>query len=181
MAELAFAEARRRSEEALSPHTPPERVAALLVEQFENLPSPPGLVIRVGRDGSEERVRVVAAEVARLAPGSVTALTLAAEVANAFDHDPARVDELLDEALDAVVDRDGNVELAQHMLASGREPDAIELVREVLLDEPEDEDAQEVYGWALEGCTAPGGGRDVRGRQCRRVGARGERSRSRSW
>ena len=36
------------------------------------------------------------------------------------------------------------------MLAAGRQLDAIELVREVLLDEPEDEDAQEVYGRALE-------------------------------
>jgi len=151
MAELAFAEAQRRSEEALSPDTPPARVAALVVEEFESLPSPPGLAIRLGRDGSEERARAVAAEVQRLAPGSVTALTLAAEVAGAFDHDSGRVDELLDQALDAYLDPDGTVELAQHMLASGRELDAIELAREVLLDEPEDEDAQEVYGWALEG------------------------------
>jgi hypothetical protein len=89
--------------------------------------------------------------VQRLAPGSVTALTLAAEIAGAFDLDPDRVDELLDEALDAWLDPDGSVELAQHMLASGRELDAIELVREMLLDEPEDEDAQEVFGRALEG------------------------------
>ena len=151
MAELAFAEARRRSEEALSPDTPPERVAALVVEEFKDLPAPPGLAIRLGRDGSEERARAVAAEVQRLAPGSVTALTLAAEIAGAFDHDSDRVDELLDEALDARLDPDGSSELAQHMLASGRELDAIELVREMLLDEPEDEDAQEVFGRALEG------------------------------
>ena len=37
------------------------------------------------------------------------------------------------------------------MLACGRGLDAIELVRGVLLDEPEDEDAQEAYAWALEG------------------------------
>ena len=150
MAELAFVEARRRAEEALSPETPPERVAALVVEEFEDLPSPPGLATRLRRDGSEQRARSVAAEVQRLAPGSVTALTLAAEVAGVFDHDQARVDERLDEALDAFVDPDGAVELAQHMLASGRQLDAIELVREVLLDEPEDEDAQEVYAQALE-------------------------------
>lgn len=150
MAELAFVEARRRAEEALSPETPPERVAALVVEEFEDLPSPPGLATRLRRDGSEERARSVAAEVQRLAPGSVTALTLAAEVAGVFDHDQARVDERLDEALDAFVDPDGAVGLAQHMLASGRQLDAIELVREVLLDEPEDEDAQEVYVRALE-------------------------------
>src|SRR5450755_2102771 len=150
-AELAFAEAQRRYEEALSPDTPADRVAALVIEEFEDLPSPPGLAIRLRRDGSEERARAVAAEVQRLAPGSVTALTLAAEIAGAFDLDPDRVDELLDEALDAWLDPDGSVELAQHMLASGRELDAIELVREMLLDEPEDEDAQEVFGRALEG------------------------------
>src|SRR5512144_452720 len=150
MAELALVEARQRAEEALSPETPPERVAALVVEEFEDLPSPPGLATRLRRDWSEQRARSVAAEVWRLAPCSATALTLAAEVAGVFDHDQARVDELLDEALDAFVDPDGAVGLAQHMLASGRQLDAIELVREVLLDEPEDEDAQEVYGWALE-------------------------------
>jgi predicted Zn-dependent protease len=150
LAELAFAEARRRYEEAFSPDTPPERVAALVVEEFEDLPSPPGLAVRLRRDGSEERVRAVALEVARLALGSVTALTLAAEIAGAFDEDQARAAELLDEALDAFVDPDGTVELAQHMLAAGRLLDAIELVREVLEDEPEEEDAQEVYGWALE-------------------------------
>jgi hypothetical protein len=45
-AELAFAEAQRRHEEALSPDTPTERVAALVVEEFEDLPSPRGLAIR---------------------------------------------------------------------------------------------------------------------------------------
>ena len=142
-AELAFAEAQRRYEEALSPDTPAERVAALVVEEFEDLPSPPGLAIRLRRDGSEERARAVAVEVQRLAPGSVTALTLAAEIAGAFDEDYDRAADLLDEALDAPADPAGTVELAQHMLAAGRQLDAIELVREVLGDEPE-EDAQEV-------------------------------------
>ena len=149
-AELAFAEAQRRYEEALSPDTPTERVAALVVEEFEDLPSPPGLAIRLRRDGSEERARAVAAEVQRLAPGSVTALTLAAEIAGAFDEDHDRAADLLDEALDAPADPAGTVELAEHMLAAGRQLDAIELVREVLDDEPEDEDAQAVYGCALE-------------------------------
>jgi hypothetical protein len=149
-AELALAEVRRRAEEALAPDTPPERVAALLVEDFEDVPSPPGLAIRLSPDGSQERARAVAAEVQRLAPGSVTALTLAAEIARAFDHDAGRADGLLDEALEAFVDPDGTVEFAWHMLASGRQLEAIELVREALHDEPADEHAQEVYGLALE-------------------------------
>jgi hypothetical protein len=140
-AELAFAEAQRRYEEALSPDTPTERVAALVVEEFEDLPPPRGLAIRLRRDGSEERARAVAAEVQRLAPGSVTALTLAAEIAGAFDEDHDRAADLLDEALDAPADPAGAVE---HLVRApaGRPLDAIELVREVLDDEPEQEDAQ---------------------------------------
>jgi hypothetical protein len=148
--ELALAEVARRAEEALSPDTSPERVAALVVEEFEDLPSPPGLTIRLSREGSEQRARAVAAEAQRLAPGSVTALTLAAEVAGALDHDPSRAGELLDEALDTFVDPDGIVELAQHMLACGRHLDAIGLVREALFSEPDDEDAQELYAGVLE-------------------------------
>ncbi len=41
----------------LSPETPPERVAALVVEEFEGLPVAAGLALRLRRDGSEERVR----------------------------------------------------------------------------------------------------------------------------
>jgi len=150
IAELVIEGVRRRAEEALAPATPPERVAALVVQEFEDLPAPPGLATRLRRDGSEERGRAVAAEVQRLAPGSVTALTLAAEVAGVFEGDQARAGELLEEALDAYMDPDGAVGLAQHMLATGRHLDAIELAREVLVDEPEDEDANEVYGRALE-------------------------------
>ena len=60
MARLALVEARRRAQEALSAETPPERVAALVVEEFEDLPSPPGLATRLRRDGSEQRARSVA-------------------------------------------------------------------------------------------------------------------------
>jgi tetratricopeptide (TPR) repeat protein len=150
LAELALAEARRRAQEALSPDTPPERVAALVVEEFEDLPAPAGLAMRLRREGSEERARAVAAEVERLAPASVTALTLAAELAAVLGHDRERAGALLEQALDAVPRLEGNVGLARHMLVCGRWLDAIRLVREVLLDDPEDEDAQEVYGRALE-------------------------------
>ena len=150
LAELAEAEARRRAEEALSPATPPERVAALVVQEFEDLPAPAGLAVRLTREGSEERARAVAAELARLAPGSVTALTFAAEVAGELDHDSARASDLLDEALDASVDPDGAASLAEHMLTAGRWLDALELAREALFQDPEDEDANEVYGLVVE-------------------------------
>src|ERR1019366_4258056 len=78
------AEIEMEREAELSPDTPTERVAALVVEEFEDLPSPPGLAIRLRRDGSEERARAVAAEVQRLAPRGGTALTLAGEIAGAL-------------------------------------------------------------------------------------------------
>ena len=92
----------------------------------------------------------MAAEVQRLAPGSVTALTLAAEIAGAFDEDHDRAADLLDEVLDAPSDPAGTVELAQHMLGAGRQLDAIETGAGGPGRRAREENAQEVYGWALE-------------------------------
>jgi hypothetical protein len=149
LAERAFAEARRRTDEMLSVDTPPERLAELLAEQFRGLPAPAGLTLRLKRDGSEDRVRAVAAELQRLDPDSVTALTLAAEVARLIDDDPDRGNELLDRALDAFSDPEGSFGLARHLLAAGRSLDTIELVRELLAEEPDDEEVQDVYAAAL--------------------------------
>lgn len=148
--ELAVAEMKRRAQEALSPDTPPERVATLLVEDFEDLPSPVGFVQTLTESGPSERAHAVAAEAHRLAPGSVTALTLAAELARTVDDDPERASTLLDEALDADLDPDGVAELAQHLLEAERPLDAVGLLEPYLIDEPEDEDAQEVRAWALQ-------------------------------
>ena len=64
------------------------------------------------------------------------------------------------------------------MLASGRQLDAIELVREILLDEPEDEDAQEVYGWALERLHRRAeGGREARPPECEELARFADRGR----
>ncbi len=148
--ERAVAEMNRPAQEALSPDTSPERIATLLVEDFEDLPSPVGFVQTLKEHGSSERVSAVAAEARRLAPGSVTALTIAAEVARTVDRDLERASALLDQALEVYVDPDGVAELAQHMLEAERATDALVLLQERLLDEPEDEDSQEVCGWTLE-------------------------------
>lgn len=148
--ERAIAEVARRAQEALSPDTPPARVATVLVEDFEDLPSPVGLARTLQERGSSERARAVASEAQRLAPGSVTALTIAAEVARILDGDLGRAAALLDEALDVYVDPDGVAELAEHLLEAELVLDALALVEDQLRDEPEDEEAQEVLAQALE-------------------------------
>ncbi len=149
--ERATAEIKRRAQEAHSPDTSPERVAAILVEDFGDLPAPVGFAQALRETGSSERAGAVAAEAQRLAPGSVTALTIAAEVARTVEGDRDRARALLDEALNAQVDPDGRAELARHLLEDERPIDALALLEEHLTDEPEDEEAQEARAGVLEG------------------------------
>ncbi|MEX2448104.1 MAG: hypothetical protein WD404_05095 [Solirubrobacterales bacterium] len=148
--EQALAAAERRAREALSPDTPPKRVAELLVEEFDDLPSPVGLALTLQGHGSDERARAVASEAQRLARGSVTVLTFAAEVARAVDGDAKGAAALLDDALDAYVDPSGVVALAQHLAEAGRLLDSLTLAEEHLCEEPGDEDAETVRARALE-------------------------------
>lgn len=91
---LALAEIERRSAEAQAPETLAGRVAELLLEDLEDLPSPLGLAeILAGQ--APERARAVADEASRPSPGSVTALTFAAEVARTVEEDPERAADLL--------------------------------------------------------------------------------------
>jgi len=53
--ERAVAEMKRRAQEAHSPDTPPEPVAAMLVEDFENLPSPVGFAQTLQSQGAGGR------------------------------------------------------------------------------------------------------------------------------
>jgi len=115
-----------------------------------DLPSPLGLAeILAGQ--APERARAVADEVSRRSPGSVTALTFAAEVARTVDEDPERAADLLEQALEAPSDIDGAVELARHLIMGGLVDEAIEVVEEALVHEPEDEDAQEIRAVVLAG------------------------------
>jgi len=148
--EQALAEAERRAREALSPDTPPKRVAELLLEEFDDLPSPVGLALTLQGRGSDERAREVAGEAQRLGPGSVTALTLAAEVARTVDQDSMRATALLDDALNAYVDPSGMAALAQHLAEAGQLLDSLTLVEEHLREEPGDEDAEAIRARALE-------------------------------
>ena len=147
--EHAIEEMQRHAAEAQSPETRPGRVAALMVEDFEGLPSPVGFA-QLLAEQDPERARAVAAEVARLAPASLTALTFAAEVARVVDDQAERATNLLEQAIEAEREPDGAVELARHLIAAGLALEALELIELALLDEPDDTDAQEIWAAALE-------------------------------
>ena len=145
----AIDEMQARAVEAQSPATSPERVAALLVEDFEGLPSPVGFA-QLLAEQNPHRARTVAERVEHLAPGSLAALTFAAEVARAVDGDTTRATALLEQAIEADRDPAGTVALAHHLIAGGLALDGLELVELALLDEPDDVDAQEIWAAALE-------------------------------
>jgi tetratricopeptide (TPR) repeat protein len=71
---------------------------------------------------------------------SLTALTFAAAAARAA-WDTRRARGLLDEALAAADDPDTRVDITEHLRASGRVADAIELLEERLRKAPDDENA----------------------------------------
>jgi tetratricopeptide (TPR) repeat protein len=142
-------EARGRAAEAGDPATAPERVAAIVAEDFDGMPAPLGFVQLLVERDSPERARAVVERVAALAPGSVTALTFQAEAARVLDGDSDRAWELLDEALDAGWDVSAVVPLGWHLLEAGRVLEALECAGEQLLDDPFDSGAQELQARAL--------------------------------
>lgn len=127
-----------------------EQTAALVLERVgRERPVPVGLAEVFARAGSEERARAIAEEVGRLAAGSVCALSLAADLALRLDGDPARAGALLEQARAAAGELGGEARLAEHFLALGRLAEAVELVRPLLLADPGDAEAIEVYGAAV--------------------------------
>jgi len=121
------------------------------VEDLEDLPSSVGVARTQDESGSSERAGSVAAEVQRLAPRSVAALTVAAEVARTVERDLERASALLDVVLEVYLDSAAvRSSLSTCMLEAERAKDALALLQERLLHEPEDEAAQEVCAWTLE-------------------------------
>lgn len=127
-----------------------EQAAALVLERLgRDRPAPLGSVEVFAKAGSEGRARAVAEEVGRLAPGSVCALSLAADVAFRIDGDRARAGALLEQARSLAGAGGGDVLLAARFLALGRLADALELVRPLLVADPGDPEASEMYGVAI--------------------------------
>lgn len=166
--ERALAEIQRRAAAARAPDTPPEVVAAILAEDFGEMPSPVGFTETLAEQ-SFERARAVAAEVWRLAPGSLVALTFTAEVARIVDGDLERSVALLEEAIDADGDSGAPGAMGMHLIGAGMSLEALETARECLDDDPGDDTGQTVLAAALGRLHDPGAGR----RAAHRDGARG--------
>lgn len=158
------AEAQRRLDELFSDAAPVERSAELILERLQARPVPAGITRFFLVASSAERARAAAAEVHRRAPGSATALTLAADTAFVLDDDQAKASALLDRALEVIADDEARVTLASHLLEIGRAAQALELVEPVLLDTPEDADAEAIRAQALALAYARSGGDDPPGR-----------------
>jgi len=144
-----------RYERLLDPGTPSAGLADLLDEQYAGQPVSSLLADRMLAEGSSPGRLAGVAEV-MLAAGasaggspSLTALTFAAAAARATG-DTRRARGLLDEALAAADDPDTRVGITEHLRASGRVADAIELLEERLRKAPDDENAAERYGMAIE-------------------------------
>jgi hypothetical protein len=146
--ERALAVMERRAAEAHAPDTPPEVVAAILAEDFGEMPSPVGFADTLAKQ-SLERARAVAAEVQRLAPGSLVALTFAAEVARIVDGDVEQSVALLEEAIDSSDESDAPGAMGMHLIGAGMALEALDAAEECLGDDPGDETGQTVLAAAL--------------------------------
>ncbi len=139
----------------LDPGTPPAALADLLSEHYDGQPVSGRLADRMRANGSSPEQLADVAEV-MLAAGtadgcspSLTALTFAAAVARAAG-DAGTARGLLDQALAAADDPITRVDIIEHVRASGRVADAIELLEVRLRQAPDDEHAAERYGPAIE-------------------------------
>ena len=102
--------------------------------------------------GPPERARDVSVAVTELSPGTVCALSLAADVAANVDRDDRQASSLLDRALGLTDEDADRVTLADHLVRLGRAADALAIVDELHLDDPEDEDLEAIRAAALMLC-----------------------------
>jgi hypothetical protein len=129
---------------------PPHGTATLWLEQLDGDPVPLKISRMLAVNSTAEHAHAVAVEMERLAPGSVPALTLAADVAFQLDGDARQASTWIDRAMEISVDSEARVALAEHLLEIGRAADALLIVEERLLDLPEDDEAERIYAGALE-------------------------------
>jgi hypothetical protein len=121
----------------------------IIVEDFDGLATPVGLTEALSERVSVEHTRAVLAAVLDRAPGTVTALALAAEASRMLDGDLVRARELLDHALE-ISTADSDATLAEHLLEAGEPAITAELLDEALAEDPEDETHHALYAQALE-------------------------------
>jgi uncharacterized membrane protein len=142
--------AQRRLELIRDPATPPDELAGLLEEHYEGSAVDGGLVTSLLEAGADpERLE----DTSRLlwSDDSLTALTFAAGVARATA-DPAAERTFIDKALALATDEDPAPRLGvtRFMLDLGYLAEATELLEELIGDWPQDEEATEQYGTAIE-------------------------------
>lgn len=139
----------RRVEQLVGAETPPEVAAAAWLEKLEGTPLPARVTQMFELGGSDAQARAVAAAMESQAPGSLPALTLAADVALQLDGDARRASALIDQALESNADPEVPPALALHLLELRRLAESLSITSERLLEVPADEAAQEMRAAAL--------------------------------
>lgn len=121
-------------------------------------------------ESSIERAREVAQTLRELAPESVCALTLAADVALHLDRDDQLASSLVDRALTLTDEVDDRALLADYLVRLGRAADALAVVEELHLHDPEDEDLEATHAAALtlawQRAAGDADDKDVRPKEC---------------
>ena len=139
----------RRVEQLVGAETSPGVAAAAWLEELEGTPLPARATRMFELGGSDAQARAVAAAMESQAPGSLPALTLAADVALQLDGDARRASALIDQALESNADAEARRTLALHLLELRRLAESMSITSEWLLEDPADEAAQEMRSVAL--------------------------------
>lgn len=139
----------RRIEQLVGADTPPESAAAAWLEKLEGTALPARATRMFELGGSVTQARAVAAAMESQAPGSLPALTLAADVALQLDGDARRASALIDRALESNADAEARRTLALHLLELRRLAESMSITSERLLEDPGDETDQEMCAAAL--------------------------------
>jgi hypothetical protein len=147
---LAEQAARRRLDELFGDVLSPERSAALLLEDSAGGVAHAGISRFFVLGASTDRARAVSRAVTELAPGSLCALTLAADVAALIERDARRASGLLDQALARIAEDVDRIAIADHLVHVGRPADALAIVDEFHRIDPEDEGLAATRAAALE-------------------------------
>lgn len=142
-------ETQRLLDELFADEVPVARSAELFLQRLDGGSVPAGVARFFRLASSDERARVVAAEVWRLMPDSLTALTFSADIACQIDGDMRSASGLLDRALALAEGDEQRTMLARHLLEVGRAADALAIAEEILPELPADEDAQAIRAQAL--------------------------------
>jgi hypothetical protein len=149
--EKVNAEIRSFIDDVFEPGSPPERAAETFLKQFRDCAVPPELVTPFVMSKQQDRVRELAREVLRQAPGSLGALTFAADVAAIVERDADRAADLLDDAMKLDPPAGDRVLLGYHLGVAGRVAEGLDVVEALLVERADDPWTSAVYAELLDG------------------------------